>query len=146
MQLKCKHYRHLTTDELHDIYRLRVAVFVVEQVCPYQEIDGNDKAAWHIWLKDEEGLFAYLRVLPPGATFEDASIGRVISTRRHHGYATMLLKEGIKVAKEQFGAKRITIEAQTYARSLYEKVGFVQTSGEFMEDGIPHIQMTLTII
>ena len=145
MELVIKHYRELTTDELHDIYRLSVAVFVVEQDCPYQEIDGNDKKAWHIWLQDSNVIQAYLRVLPPGVIFEDASIGRVVSIRRHEGLASILLKEGIRIAKEKFDADKITIEAQTYARSLYEKIGFRQSSDEFLEDGIPHIKMTLNM-
>jgi len=145
MKLVIKHYRELTLDELHDIYRLRVAVFVVEQNCPYQELDGNDKVAYHLWLEDAEGIHAYLRVLPPHVTFEDASIGRVVSVRRHQGLASRLIQEGIRIAKEQFGANSITIEAQVYARSLYEKAGFVQVSDEFLEDGIPHIKMTLRI-
>lgn len=78
-------------------------------------------------------------------TFEDASIGRVVSVRRHQGLASRLIQEGIRIAKEQFGANSITIEAQIYARSLYEKAGFVQVSDEFLEDGIPHIKMTLRI-
>lgn len=143
MQLTCKHYRELTADELHDIYQARVAVFVVEQNCPYQEIDGNDKAAYHLWLHDGEGIQAYLRVLPPGTTFADASIGRVIAMKRRQGLASRLLREGIKLARDKFRADSITIEAQVYARRLYEKAGFVQTSDEFLEDGIPHIKMTL---
>lgn len=143
MELKTKHYSELTPDELHDIYRYRVAVFVVEQNCPYQEIDGNDKVSWHLWMEDHGEMVAYLRVLPAGTTFDDVSIGRMICTRRRQGWATMLLKEGIKLAVAEFHAERITIGAQVYARGLYEKVGFVQTSDEFLEDGIPHIMMTL---
>jgi len=143
MELKVKHYKELTTDELHDIYRYRVAVFVVEQNCPYQEVDGNDKVSYHLWLEDKGEIVAYLRVLPAGTTFEDVSIGRMICTRRRQGLATQLLEEGIKLAVAKFQAERITIEAQVYARSLYEKVGFVQTSDPFLEDGIPHIMMTL---
>ncbi len=143
MELKVKHYKELTTDELHDIYRYRVAVFVVEQNCPYQEVDGNDIVSYHLWLEDKGEMVAYLRVLPAGTTFEDVSIGRMICTRRRQGLATQLLEEGIKLAIEKFQAERITIEAQVYARGLYEKVGFVQTSDQFLEDGIPHIMMTL---
>ena len=146
MELNVKQYKELTLDELHDIYRYRVSVFVVEQNCPYQEIDGNDKVSWHLWLEDKGEMVAYLRVLPAGTTFEDLSIGRMICTRRRQGLATQLLREGIKLAVEKFHAERITIEAQVYARGLYEKVGFVQTSDEFLEDGIPHIKMTLEII
>lgn len=143
MELHIKHYKELTTDELHDIYRYRVSVFVVEQNCPYQEVDGNDRVSWHLWLEDNGEMVAYLRVLPAGTTFDDVSIGRMICTRRRQGLATRLLKEGIRLAVEKFCAERITIEAQVYARGLYEKVGFAQTSGEFLEDGIPHIKMTL---
>jgi ElaA protein len=146
MELNVKQYKELTLDELHDIYRYRVSVFVVEQNCPYQEIDGNDKVSWHLWLEDKGEMVAYLRVLPAGTTFEDVSIGRMICTRRRQGLATQLLREGIKLAVEKFHAERITIEAQVYVRGLYEKVGFVQTSDEFLEDGIPHIKMTLEII
>lgn len=146
MELKIKHYKELTLDELHEIYRYRVSVFVVEQNCPYQEIDGNDKVSWHLWLEDKGKMVAYLRVLPAGTTFENVSIGRMICTRRRQGWATLLLQEGIKLAMEKFHADKITIEAQVYARGLYEKVGFVQTSDEFLEDGIPHIKMTLEII
>ncbi len=142
MDLIIKHFNELTVNELHDIYKLRVSVFVVEQNCPYQEVDDADKAAWHVWLKDESGIQAYLRVLPKGATFADVSIGRVIAVKRRCGLGGKILAAGIQTAKEKFGAERIVIEAQTYARKLYENAGFVQTSDEFLEDGIPHIQMT----
>ena len=82
MELILKHFRELTLDELADIYRLRVSVFVVEQNCPYQEIDAADKTAYHLYLKDEDGIQAYARVLPPGTTFETCSIGRVLSKKR----------------------------------------------------------------
>ena len=101
--------------------------------------------SWHLWLEDKGEIVAYLRVLPAGTTFEDVSIGRMICTRRRQGWATLLLQEGIKLAVEKFQADKITIEAQVYARGLYEKVGFVQTSDEFLEDGIPHIKMTLVV-
>lgn len=143
MELVIKHFDELTNEELLEIFRLRIAVFVVEQNCPYQDIDFADKVAYHLYLKDKDGIQAYIRVLPPGATYEDASIGRVISVKRRCGLATRLLKEGIALAKEKFGAKRLTIGAQVYARKLYEGVGFVQSSEEYLEDGIAHIHMTM---
>lgn len=145
MRLTVKHYTELTPDEIYDILALRTSVFVVEQNCPYQEVDGNDRKAYHVWLSDEDGIKAYLRVLEAGATFEDVSIGRVISVKRRKGLGTEIVKAGINVAKEKYSAERITIEAQTYARGLYEKCGFVQVSDEFLEDGIPHIRMTLEL-
>ena len=143
MEIIVKKFEELTPEELYDILKLRVDVFVVEQNCPYPEIDGKDKGAYHVWLRDEDGIAAYLRVLDKGVSFEDAAIGRVISARRRKGFGTAVLKKGIEVANEKFGADKITIEAQVYARKFYENVGFRQVSEEFLEDGIPHIVMTL---
>ena len=142
MELVVKHFCDLTTEELFEIYKLRVAVFVVEQNCPYQEVDDADLVAFHLYMKDETGIQAYLRVLPKGTTHEEVSIGRVISVKRRCGLGTQIVKAGISVAKETFDAERIVIGAQTYARKLYENVGFVQSGEEFLEDGIPHIPMT----
>ena len=141
MELFIKHYSCLDVYELHKIYKARVDVFVVEQSCPYPELDGFDLDAYHLWLEDAGELVAYLRVLPAGAKYREASIGRVLSLRRREGYATRLLEAGITAAREKFGATAIRIEAQTYAAELYRSVGFRQTSEEFLEDGIPHIEM-----
>lgn len=145
MKLIVKRFEELTTQELYEIFRLRVEVFVVEQKCIYQEVDGKDLHAWHVWLEEEGEILAYLRVLDAGISYEEVSIGRVIAKKRRQGYGGRIVAEGIRVAKEKMGAKAIRIEAQTYARSLYEKQGFVQTSEEFLDDGIPHIQMLLEI-
>lgn len=146
MELCIRHFSELTTDELYEIIRLREAVFVVEQNCVYLDADGRDRDAYHVFLRDGEGLAAYLRVMDVGVVFEDAAaIGRVISARRRQGLGTEALKAGIRTAREKFGATRISLEAQVYAREFYEKQGFVQVSGEFFEDGIPHIKMTLNL-
>ena len=141
MELVVKHFSELTGAELMEIYKLRISVFVVEQNCPYQDIDGWDTQAYHLWLKDEGGIQAYLRVLPQNTLYTDASLGRVISIKRRCGLATRLLQEGISLAREKFGAKRLIIGAQTYACPVYEKVGFLRTDYEYMEDGIPHVRM-----
>lgn len=143
MKLTVKRFEELTLKELYEILRLRSAVFVVEQTCPYQDIDNKDQSAIHLWLSDEDGIAAYLRVMDRGVYDEEVAIGRVISLRRRRGYALQLLQEGVRVAREAFGAQLISVEAQVYARSLYEKAGFRQASGEFLEDGIPHIRMLL---
>ena len=83
MDLVVKHFSNLTVEELFEIYKLRVSVFVVEQNCPYQEIDDADKVAYHVFLKDEAGIQAYVRVLPQGATFPEASIGQSNSRSWH---------------------------------------------------------------
>ncbi|MDD3221301.1 MAG: GNAT family N-acetyltransferase [Clostridia bacterium] len=141
MKLMIKRFNELTVEELYEIYKLRVSVFVVEQNCPYQEIDEADKHAWHIWLEDEEGIQAYLRVVEAGINFPEVSIGRVLSRKRRCGLGSRIVAEGIHVAENRLGAESIRIEAQVYARKLYEKAGFVQVSDEFLEDGILHIQM-----
>ena len=154
MEIIIKHFDELTLSELYEIMKLRVSIFVVEQNCPYQELDGKDQNSYHLYIKDDSGIVAYNRVFfneiymnpyieESDILFNVAAIGRVISAVRRKGYATELLKAAISVAKEKFSAERIVIEAQVYARELYEKVGFVQTSEEFLEDGIPHIQMML---
>ncbi len=145
MELIIKSYEELTKEELYQIYKLRVEVFIVEQQCYYQEIDEHDKVAYHIYLHDETGILAYARVLPQGATFEDASIGRIIAVKRNIGLGSKIVKEAIAQAKEKFNAVKITIEAQTYAKKLYENFGFIVVSDEFLEDGIPHIRMTLEL-
>ena len=145
MELHIKRYNELTRDELYEIMKARIDVFVVEQKCTYQDIDRKDEGAYHVWLSDEDGIAAYLRVLDKGVSFDDVALGRVLSTKRRCGLGTRIVKEGIKVAKEKFGAESITIEAQTYVKELYEKCGFVQVSDEFLDVGIPHVKMVLEI-
>ena len=141
MELVVKHFSELSTEELFEIYKLRVSVFVVEQECPYQEIDDMDRVAYHLWLKDDDGIEAYARVLPQGTAFPTVAIGRIIAVKRRCGLGSKIVKSAIEVAKAKFNADEITIGAQVYARLLYEKCGFQQISEEFLEDGIPHILM-----
>ncbi len=143
MKLQTKHFKDLTTEELYALLRLRVSVFVVEQNCPYMELDNLDQEALHVWLEDEDGIAAYLRVLDRGAESEYVSIGRVISVKRRCGLGTRILATGIKTAREIFDADKIYLEAQTSAKGLYEKQGFKQISEEFLLDGIPHVKMIL---
>ncbi|MBR6764330.1 MAG: GNAT family N-acetyltransferase [Clostridia bacterium] len=145
MELVVKHYNELTPAELYEILKVRSAVFVVEQNCVFLDMDGNDVMAYHVTLWDNGKILAYLRVLEKGVTFDEVAIGRVLTTVRGKGYANVILEAGIKTAIERYGAKRIKLEAQTYARGVYEKFGFQQSSGEFLEDGIPHIEMTLDL-
>ena len=145
MELRIKRFNELTVDELYTILRLRVSVFVVEQHCAYPEIDDLDQDAIHVWLEDEDGIEAYLRVLDKDVESEHCAIGRVIAVKRHCGLGSRIMREGIRVAKEQFGAETVYLEAQTYAREFYEQLGFKQISDEFVLDGIPHVKMILDI-
>ncbi len=137
-----KRFNELTPNEIHSMYKIRVDVFVVEQNCPYHEVDDFDLQAYHAFLKDgDDQILAYCRILPPNTAFQTPAIGRVIAVKRRKGYATQLLKEAIPFIRKEYQQNTITLEAQTYARKLYENLGFVQTSDPFLEDGIEHIQM-----
>lgn len=139
-----KRFSELTVDELYQLLRARTEVFVVEQNCVYQDMDNDDQQAIHLWLTVDYRIVAVCRVCPAGTHMEGISIGRVITTERSRGYGRQIMIEAIAAAKEYFHATQIDIEAQEYAKGFYEKVGFSQSSGTFMLDGIPHIKMTWT--
>ncbi len=139
MELKIKTFDQLSTNELYDILAARCAVFIVEQNCPYQDIDGTDRDAVHIWLEEESKIKAYLRVFEKDA--DTAQIGRVITLDRGKGFGRIVLKEGVKACGEILHKEKIYLEAQCYATGFYEKEGFVAFGEEFLEDGIPHIKM-----
>ncbi len=141
MEFFVKHFSQLTTQELYDILKLRSAVFVVEQNCIYQDLDDMDQEAYHVYCKEEGEVIGCLRVIDRGKRLDEVSLGRVISARRRSGLGTKLMQMGIAVAKEKFGATKIKIGAQLYAKPFYEGVGFVQVSEQYLEDGIPHIYM-----
>mgnify|MGYP003295257856 CR=1 FL=1 len=145
MQLLVKHFTELSAAELYAILRARQDVFVVEQNCPFPEIDGKDLDAYHLWFEENGDILAYARVLDRGVSFETPAVGRVISIRRREGLGSRILSEGIRIAREKYSAEAVMLEAQVYARKLYEKQGFVQVSEEFLEDGIPHIIMRLEL-
>ena len=143
MEFKVKHYTQLTTDELYELLKLRCAVFVVEQNCPYQDIDGKDKEAYHVFATDGDGqLKACLRFLEKDA--DTAYMGRVITVDRGTGMGAKLVAAGVQAVKDTMGKKQIYLEAQSYAVGFYEKAGFAVTGEEFDEDGIPHKPMMYT--
>ncbi|MFA9423177.1 MAG: GNAT family N-acetyltransferase [Sedimentibacter sp.] len=143
MKLVVKRFEELSVEELYKILQVRVKVFVMEQNCIYQEVDDKDQHSYHVFLKDDIGIKAYLRVIDKGISFEEVSIGRVLTVERGCGLGNRIIFEGIKVAKERMNADKIKIEAQCYAKGFYEKAGFKQVSEEFIEEGIPHILMVL---
>ncbi len=145
MDLTVKHFDELTTRELYDVLQARVAVFVVEQDCPFQEIDGKDFFSHHVFYSENGQIQAYVRVVEPHQGRADVSIGRVLTVKRGTGLGKEIMREGIRVAGEKLNAKRIHLEAQSYARGFYEQLGFRQISEEFLEDDIPHIEMLLTL-
>ena len=142
--LHSKSFAQLTVDELYELLRIRSEVFVVEQNCVYQDLDGDDQASLHMWLTEGERVVALCRVCPAGTHMDAVSIGRVITTERGKGYGLQIMQAAIRAAREHFGATRIDIEAQQYARGFYEQAGFQQSSEPFLLDDIPHIRMTWT--
>lgn len=143
MHLIIKRFEQLSTKELYEILQVRIAVFVVEQKCTYQDLDHKDQNSYHVFLKNDTGIQAYLRVVDKGVSFEEVSIGRVLTIKRGSGLGDKIVLEGIRVAWDKMGADKIKIEAQTYAKPFYEKLGFIQVSEEFLDEGIPHIEMVL---
>ena len=137
-----KSFEELTTDELYELLKVRSEVFVVEQNCVYQDMDGDDQQSIHLWMTNGEKVVALARVCPAGTHMKEISIGRVITTERGKGYGKQIMLHAIGAAIEHFDAKRIELEAQEYARGFYESVGFEQSSETFMLDGIAHIKMT----
>lgn len=139
MQTHIQKLTQQSTQQLYQIYKLRVDVFVVEQQCPYHEIDDIDTISHHIYLQnDNSKILAYCRLYK----IEDAfHIGRVNASPKRKGYGTQIMKTAIEFAELTLHADSIIIEAQTYAKNFCEKLGFNQTSEPFDEDGIPHIQM-----
>lgn len=136
-------FDRLTTRELYEILKVRAAVFVVEQNCPYQDLDDIDFKSTHITIFCDDEIVAYSRVFKS----DDSDlwhIGRVLTTQRNKHYGLQIMRMSIEVA-ERLGAKTIEIEAQCYAIPFYEKVGFLVSSDEFMLDGIPHKRMRLQL-
>jgi ElaA protein len=143
LEWKIKRFEALSASELYDLLQLRSEVFVVEQNCVYQDIDGKDGKALHLIGEDSGGMVAYARLFKPNDYFDEASIGRVVikQTYRDKKLGHILMKEVIKAIKTEFGETKITISAQLYLKKFYESHGFVQTSEMYLEDDIPHIEM-----
>ena len=141
MKIVKKEFNELTVEELYEILRVRNAVFIVEQECPYQDIDGLDQVSTHIMLIDDGALKAYARVFLKRDEDNVAQIGRVITTDRGKGYGNIVLDAAISCAENDYKLKDMYLEAQVYAIGYYKKHGFEVCSEEFLEDGIPHVQM-----
>jgi len=140
---KTKAFNNLLINELYDLYYLRTAIFVVEQNCPYQEIDEKDKKAFHILGYYQNKLIAVARVLPPNVSYKEASIGRfaVVKDYRKQNVADELIQQCFTCVLKNFGNISIKISAQQYVEKFYNKHGFVSTGKTYLEDNIPHVEM-----
>ena len=140
---KIKPFEALSIAELYSLLQLRSEVFVVEQNCVYQDIDGKDEKAIHVLGYYEGVLAAYSRLFKPNDYFKDSSIGRVIvkETHRDKKLGHDLMRTSIEAIKELFHETNITISAQLYLQKFYEGHGFVTVGESYLEDDIPHIEM-----
>ena len=142
-----KHYNDLSINEFHDIIALRIKAFVVEQNCTYQDLDGKDKKAYHLIVRNGMGdIVATSRLLPPGLSYEnECAIGRVVidETIRGQGIGHDLMDRCVKFSILEFGETPIKISAQKHLEKYYEQHDFKSTGNEYLEDGIPHVEMIL---
>jgi ElaA protein len=143
MEIDVKNFEELSINELYKVLQLRSEVFVVEQDCVYQDIDGKDERALHVMAWENELLVAYTRCFKAGDYFDEASIGRVLVRENYRklGYGHEITKASIKAIKTNYKANTIKISAQIYLVIFYESHGFKTIGDRYMEDGIPHIAM-----
>ena len=143
LEIKTKSFIDLNTKELYDVLQLRSEVFVVEQDCVYQDIDGKDEKALHILGKKEGKIVAYTRCFAPNIYFEEAAIGRVVvkETERKFGYGHQILKASVEEIQQRYQTTTIKLSAQQYLTHFYETHNFKQIGEGYLEDGIPHIAM-----
>ena len=143
LEIKVKTFSELTIHELYNLLQLRSEVFVVEQDCVYQDLDGKDKKALHVLGLKNNRIVAYTRVFKPGDYFKEASIGRVVVAKneREHKYGYDIMKASIDVIKNQYNKTEIKISAQCYLKNFYTNLGFEKVGAEYLEDGIPHMAM-----
>jgi ElaA protein len=143
MKFEFKPFAELSIEELYEILHLRAEIFVVEQNCVYNDLDGLDKSAVHQFIKKDGEIVAYSRLLKPGTRFSEYSIGRVVVKQSERGIGLGI--EMINAAKtfiiNEWKATKIKISAQKYLRKFYEDLGFEVVTDEYLEDGIPHFGM-----
>lgn len=146
MNFAVKTFNELSVNELYEVLKLRSEVFVIEQNCNYQDMDDKDKVALHVMSFDGLELVAYARILAPGISYKEASIGRVIVNKNFRGKdcGRELMKVCIDKTLSQFKVNQIVISAQYYLLKFYRELGFVEEGDIYPEDDIPHIKMRLT--
>lgn len=143
MVVSVKSFKELTTRDVYAVLQLRSEIFVVEQNCVYQDIDGKDFKAFHVLGYKDNNLVAYTRIFKPGDYFKEASIGRVVvkKSERKHKYGYVIMQESIAAVKEHLQETTIKISAQKYLLKFYNNLGFKEEGEEYLEDGIPHMVM-----
>ncbi|AOR28295.1 acetyltransferase, GNAT family [Formosa sp. Hel1_33_131] len=143
LDISIKTFNQLSLEELYYLLQLRSEVFVVEQDCVYQDVDGKDQNALHVIGKKDNRIIAYTRIFKAGDYFKEASIGRVVVSEkeRHLKYGHQLMLASIKAIETSFYTKKIKLSAQKYLEKFYTNLGFKTIGEPYLEDGIPHIAM-----
>lgn len=147
MNWKTYHFNDLSVGKLYEILQLRVNVFVVEQECPYPELDGLDQESVHLEYEENGKVLAYARLVPGGVKYDIPSIGRVIvhPEARGRGLAKQLMTECMEYILSEWQAKEIQLQGQVYLQEFYQSFGFEPISEAYDEDGIPHVDMKYTV-
>tara|TARA_B100001059_G_scaffold92716_1_gene91815 strand:+ start:23 stop:472 length:450 start_codon:yes stop_codon:yes gene_type:complete len=149
MKTYIKKFQELTADEIYNILKLRSEVFVVEQNCVYQDLDGKDERAMHLFYKKENEMIAYTRIFQKGDYYpENPSIGRVVVSKKERGkeIGKSIMKESILYIKNNYKSKSIELSAQKYLDKFYNELGFYRVGKDYLEDGIPHQRMLYDLV
>ena len=143
MEITTKSFGELDKLELYQLLALRAEVFVVEQDCAYQDVDGKDLKALHVIGKNDSKMVAYARIFGPGDYFDHPSIGRILVQKnfRSSGYGRKIILAAQQAIKTHFDTDKIQLSAQSYLKNFYEELGYKSSGEEYLEDGIPHIMM-----
>lgn len=140
---KIKTFSELNTTELYEIIKARINVFVVEQDCPYPDLDDYDQKAIHLWAENNGEVLAYCRIFDKGIKYPETSIGRVVTTEkaRGTGLGKQLIKYALEIIENRLGTLEVRISAQDYLLKFYSDFGFQDTGKKYLEDNIPHTEM-----
>ena len=143
-----KSFQELSLEVFHDIIALRIQIFIIEQNCPYQEVDGKDKLAHHLFFKNEmDEIIAVTRILPQGISYEEVAIGRVVVHEEYRGtgLGNQLMADSMNFVRDKYGEVPVRLSAQKHLENYYGNHGFKSTGKEYLEDGIPHVEMLCNI-
>lgn len=140
---KIKTFEEFTVPELYAVLKARIDVFVIEQNCPYPDLDNYDQKAIHIWAEENGDVLAYCRVFDKGIKYDETSLGRVLTTEKARGKSLgkLLIKYAVETIENRFHTSEIRISAQDYLLKFYGDFGFVDTGKKYLEDDIPHTEM-----
>ena len=147
MKCKLKEFTELTTAELYEILKLRAEVFVVEQNCPYQDLDDKDQSSYHLFLEDNGQIIAVLRILPENIAYKEMAIGRLIVKKsyRGKGISRKMMVRAMEFITEDLGKEKIRLSGQAYLNDFYQSLGFEKVSEMYLEDGIEHFEFLYEI-